>query len=57
MAEFEILRGTFKVTFRKEIIENSEQNKTENGQKWTEVDRNEIITSFESNQAKIIYVK
>lgn len=37
MAEFEILRGIFKVTFRKEIIENSEQNKTENGQKWTEM--------------------
>lgn len=44
--EFENLRGTFKVTFRKETEESDIQNKTEQiqgGQKWTEVDRNEII--------------
>ena len=40
--EFENLRGTFKVTFRKENEESNMQNKTEqiqSGQKWTEVDR------------------
>ena len=41
--EFENLRGTFKVTFRKEKEESNIQNKTEqiqSRQKWTEVDRN-----------------
>ena len=38
--EFENLRGTFKVTFRKEKEESNVQNRTEqiqSGQKWTEM--------------------
>ena len=57
--EFENLRGTFKVTFRKEKEESSIQNKTEqiqSRQKWTEVDRNEMITNMESTQDKILYL-
>ena len=57
--EFENLRGTFKVTFRKEKEESDIQNKTEQiqgGQKWTEMDRNEIIKSMESTQDKILYL-
>ena len=57
--EFEVLRGTFKVTFRKEKTENNAQNKTEmiqSGQKWTEVDRNELIIAMESTQDKILYL-
>jgi len=57
--EFENLRGTFKVTFRKETEESDIQNKTEQiqgGQKWTEVDRNEIIKNMESTQDKILYL-
>lgn len=57
--EFENLRGTFKVTFRKEKEESDIQNKTEQiqgGQKWTEVDRNEIIKNMESTQDKILYL-
>lgn len=57
--EFENLRGTFKVTFRKENEESNMQNKTEqiqSGQKWTEVDRNEMITNMESTQDKILYL-
>lgn len=57
--EFENLRGTFKVTFRKEKEESDIQNKTEQiqcGQKWTEVDRNKIIKNMESTQDKILYL-
>ena len=57
--EFENLRGTFKVTFRKEKEESNIQNKTEqiqSRQKWTEVDRNEMITNMESTQDKILYL-
>ena len=57
--EFENLRGTFKVTFRKENEESNIQNKTEQiktGQKWIEVDRNETITNMESTQDKILYL-
>ena len=57
--EFETLRGTFKVTFRKEKTESNGQNKTEknqSGQKWTEADRNDIIIGMESTQDKIIYL-
>ena len=57
--EFENLRGTFKVTFRKEKEESNVQNRTEqiqSGQKWTEVDRNEIIKNMESTQDKILYL-
>lgn len=57
--EFETLRGTFKVTFRKEKVESNEQNKTEkiqSGQKWTEADRNEMIITMESTQDKILYL-
>ena len=51
--EFENLRGTFK----KEKEESDIQNKTEQiqgGQKWTEVDINEIIKNMESTQDKIL---
>ena len=57
--EFENLRGTFKVTFRKEKEETDVQNKTEqiqSVQKWTEVDRSEIIKNMESTQDKILYL-
>ena len=57
--EFETLRGTFKVTFRKEKVESNEQNKTEkiqSGQKWTEEDRNEMIITMKSTQDKILYL-
>ena len=57
--EFENLRGTFKVTFRKEKEESDVQNKTEqiqSGQKWTEVDRSEVIKNMESTQDKILYL-
>lgn len=57
--EFETLRGTFKVTFRKEKVDSNAQNKTEeiqSGQKWTEVDRNEMIIDMESTQDKILYL-
>lgn len=57
--EFETLRGTFKVTFRKEKTESNGLNKTEknqSGQKWTEADRNDIIIGMESTQDKIIYL-
>lgn len=53
--EFENLRGTFKVTFRKETEESDIQNKTEQiqgGQKWTEVDRNEIIKIWNLRKIK-----
>lgn len=57
--EFETLRGTFKVTFRKEKIETNVQNKTEikhSVQKYTEIDRTQIVDSFKSTEEKILYL-
>ena len=57
--EFETLRGTFKVTFRKEWNEESKQNNIEESvskQKETEVDRSEQIINAESTQDKILYL-
>ena len=57
--EFENLRGTFKVTFRKEKTEINKQNKTENirnGQKWTEVDRKGVTVTLEFTQDRILYL-
>ena len=55
--EFENLRGTFKVTFRKE--KSTIKNKTEqfqSGQNWTELDRNKSLTDIDSTQDKILYL-
>ena len=55
--EFKNLRGTFKVTFRKE--KSTIKNKTEqvqSGQNWTELDRNKSLTDIDSTQDKILYL-
>lgn len=57
--EFETLRGTFKVTFRKEKTESNVQNETElkhSVQKCTEIDRNKIVNSFGTTEEKILYL-
>lgn len=57
--EFETLRGTFKVTFRKEKTESNVQNETElkhSVQKYTEIDRNKIVNSFGTTEEKILYL-
>ena len=57
--EFETLRGNFKVTFRKEKTECNVQNETElkhSVQKWTEIDRNQIVNSLGTTEEKILYL-
>lgn len=54
--EFKSLRGDFKVILRKEKTETGIQNKTESGQKWTEVDRREQISELKTIDDKILYL-
>lgn len=54
--EFQSLRGDFKVIFRKELTEEKQQNKTECGQKWTEVDRSKQINEFDTIEDKILFL-
>lgn len=54
--EFQSLRGDFKVIFRKAWTEEKQHNKTESGQKWTEVDRNEQINKFDTIEEKILFL-
>lgn len=46
----------FKVILRKERTETGIQNKTESGQKWTEVDRREQISELKTIDDKILYL-